>query len=237
MINFIDTHIHLDLLDNFSNVIQYVENNKIYVIAMTNHPKVYETLINKIDSKFIRVALGMHPELVKESNFTLFKKYVDTTKYIGEVGLDFSKKNEANLQKQIKIFTDILCVSKHKILSIHSRKAETEVLNCIENNFDKDSSYILHWYTGGEKDLLRAINLGCYFSININMVKSKKFLENAHLIPKEKILVETDAPFSQGSIFNLENTYNGLSQAIKVSKSCISEQVFNNFKDVLLKSK
>lgn len=235
MSNYIDTHIHLDLLDDLSKAISYINENKIYVIAMTNHPKVYEALVNKIDSKFIRVALGMHPELVDKANLTLFKKYINSTKYIGEIGLDFLNRN-SNQEKQKYIFNEILNISKKKIFSIHSRKAETEVLSSIEKNFNKDSTYILHWYTGGKKALQKAIELGCYFSVNLNMVKSKKFLDNLALFPIEKILVESDAPFSKGNIYESPLTYCKLAKVFNVPEQIMSRQIFENFSNILIKS-
>lgn len=232
MISYIDTHVHLDLLDDINKAIKYIDANQIYVIAMTNHPKVYETLFKKIDSKYIRVALGMHPELINNVNMALFKKYVNSTKYIGEIGLDFSKRN--NHQEQQKaIFNEILSLSRKKILSIHSRKAESDVLNSIEQNYNKDSIYILHWYSGGIKDMQRAIDLGCYFSINLNMVISKKFCDYYNLLPINKILIESDAPFSKGNIYNISSTYYKLSKAFSMDEESIKAQVFNNFKELL----
>ena len=235
MINYIDTHIHLDLLDDLNKAIRYIDENKIYVIAMTNHPKVYEALVKKIDSKFVRVALGMHPELVNKANITLFKKYIHSTKYIGEIGLDFSNRN-ANHEAQKSIFNEILNISKQKILSIHSRKAEAEVLSSIEQNFDKYSTYILHWYTGSKKTLQRAIELGCYFSINLNMLESKKFLDNLALFPIDKILVESDAPFSKGNIYNSHSTYCKLAKTFNIPEQLMAMQIFENFKNILTKS-
>ncbi len=235
MTNYIDTHIHLDLLDDLNKAINYIDLNQIYVIAMTNHPKVYEALVKKINSKFIRVALGMHPELINKANISLFKKYINSTKYIGEIGLDFSKRNnDQELQKSI--FNEILNLSKKKILSIHSRKAESEVLNSIEQNFDKDSSYILHWYSGGKKDLQRAIELGCYFSLNLNMLESKKFCDYSSLLPINKILIESDAPFSKGNIFDSHLTYCKLAATFNIPEQIMAIQVFDNFKNILTKS-
>lgn len=235
MINYIDTHIHLDLLDDLSKSINYINTNKLYVVAMTNHPKVYETLVKKIDSKFIRVALGMHPELADQANIPLFKKYIHSTKYIGEIGLDFSKRN-SNQEKQKAIFNEILSISKHKILSIHSRKAETEVLDSIEQNFDKDSTYILHWYIGGKKALARALEMDCYFSINLSMLGSKKFLDNITLFPIDKILVESDAPFSKGNLYEINSTYCEIAKTFNIPEQIMAAQIFENFKNILNKS-
>ena len=235
MNNYIDTHLHLDLIENIEKTLQYIEQKQIYTIAVTNHPKVFEGLMGKINSKFVRIALGMHPELGDKANMNLFKELVISTKYIGEIGLDFSNKGMAQnkKQKQIKIFEDILLFSKKKLFSIHSRDAENEVLNSINMHFDKTSHYILHWYTGSKTNLLKAIELGCYFSINISMLRTKKFLELLPFIPKDKLLIETDSPFSKGSIFTIEETYKRLAEVLELSLINVKSLVFENFREAL----
>lgn len=39
------------------------------------------------------------------------------------------------------------------------------------------------------------------------MLESKKFLDNSALFPIDKILVESDAPFLKGNIYNSHSTY------------------------------
>ena len=235
MNNYIDTHLHLDLIDNIDKTVQYIEKKQIYTIAVTNHPKVFEGLIGKINSKYVRVALGMHPELVDVANINLFKELVTSTKYIGEIGLDFSNKyiSQNEKQKQIKIFEDILLFSKKKIFSIHSRDAEKEVLNLLNMHFDKTSHYILHWFSGNKTNLFKAIELDCYFSLNISMLKTKKFLELLPYIPKDKLLIETDAPFSKGSIFTIEEAYGQLAECLEMPLINVKTLVFENFRKAL----
>ena len=235
MNNYIDTHLHLDLIDNIEKTFQHIEQKQIYTIAVTNHPKVFEGLMGKINSKYIRIALGMHPELVDKANMNLFKELVTSTKYIGEIGLDFSNKNmsQNEKEKQIKIFEDILLFSKKKLFSIHSRDAEKEVLNLLNLHFDKNSHYILHWYSGGKTNLLKAIELDCYFSVNISMLRTKKFLELLPHIPKDKLLIETDAPFSKGSIFTIEETYKILAEALEMPQKNVRTLIFENFRKAL----
>ena len=42
----------------------------------------------------------------------------------------------------------------------------------------------------------KSVELGCYFSINGAMIKSKRFLDMLPLIPSNRILLETDSPFT-----------------------------------------
>src|SRR5690606_10793705 len=80
-----------------------------------------------------------------------------------------------------------------KILSIHSRKAEKEVLDLlVKNNIQ---SAIFHWYSGGLNLIDEIVKKGYYFSINPAMVKSVSGRKIISKIPKEFILTETDGPF------------------------------------------
>ena len=191
-----DTHFHLDLQKNVKAAIEEINANKIYTIAMTNLPVLYEKEKQQYDSPYIRTALGFHPELVGE-----YKKYIplmweklSEARYIGEVGLDFTDKTYQ--ADQVSFFSELVqrCrKDENKIISIHSRKAEREVLDVLDDAFSFKA--ILHWYSGDESLLNRAVKMGCYFSVNGNMLKSRKIERMLEIVPKNRFLLETDSPF------------------------------------------
>ena len=122
---------------------------------------------------------------------------IKKTRFIGEVGLDGSKRYKETYGIQAEIFEKVIaeCNSQgNKIISIHSRGAVKEVLNVLVR-FPNCGKPILHWYSGNLKDLSIAIKLGCRFSIGLEMIRSKKGFEIVKRIPKELILLETDGPF------------------------------------------
>ena len=58
--NFIDTHFHLDLCENIPSLLKKIELNKIYTIAVTNTPSVFDHSFNITKGTiFIRTALGL----------------------------------------------------------------------------------------------------------------------------------------------------------------------------------
>lgn len=165
-----------------------------------------------------------------------FKKHLCETKYIGEVGIDFSDRtlSDEKKVKQITTFEQILRLSQNKILSIHSRKAENIVINCIEKNFNTTSIYILHWYTGSLSNLQKACNIGCYFSVNLDLVCSKHFCDYVKIIPIERILTETDAPFAkQGGTDKIKFLVEKLSALYNMDKQSVKDQIFINFRNIL----
>ena len=205
MANLYDTHFHLDLQESKSEVLKEIENNQIYTIAVTNLPPLYEKLKKEVNSKFIRIALGLHPELIGQ-----YQQYIPDmwrllpdAKYVGEVGIDLKTGKESR-NLQLSFFEELIDKCNtfgNKILSVHSRAAAAEVISIIGENFN--GKIILHWYSGTKQNQEQAISNGYYFSVNYAMLNSdsgKKIIGN---IPNDKILLETDSPFTSidGHVF------------------------------------
>jgi TatD DNase family protein len=203
-----DVHLHLDLYRNPEEIINHIIDLKSYTIAVTNLPILYDRAVKKYkDQKYIRYALGLHPELIEQylEQIPIFFDRLKDCRYIGEIGLDFKKNNESSWQLQINTFERIIRESDNyggKILSIHSRNAAKEVIDIIGQNFN--GKIILHWYSGNLTDLDRAINNNYFFSVNGDMINSKKGQEVIRRIPIHKILIESDGPFTKET----RNSYN-----------------------------
>jgi TatD DNase family protein len=69
------------------------------------------------------------------------------------------------------------------------------VLDCLAQYQDAGIP-ILHWFTGTQTQLKRAISIGCWFSVSPAMLATKKGKSLIKEIPKERILTETDGPFT-----------------------------------------
>jgi TatD related DNase len=55
---------------------------------------------------------------------------------------------------------------------------------------------ILHWYSGGQRDLQRAIDEGCWFSVGPAMLLGEKGRKLVGSMPRDRILTEPDGPFA-----------------------------------------
>jgi TatD DNase family protein len=194
-----DTHFHLDLFPRPELLVEKIEASKIYTIAVTNSPIVFfHTKQLAKDCKYVRPSLGLHPELAFERHkeITQFIDLIDQTRYIGEVGLDNQNKSTQDYEMQKSVFEKIVrtCADKReKILTIHSRKAVKDVNSIIGSSFP--GKIILHWYSGGIKDLETALDYGFYFSINYPMTQSNSGQKIIEALPPDRMLIETDGPF------------------------------------------
>ena len=89
-----DTHFHLDLFEEPERLISSIERKKIYTIAVTNLPFLYKRFISRYDSKYIKPAIGFHPELVSPkymNQMPYLLEMINGVKYIGEIGIDLTR--------------------------------------------------------------------------------------------------------------------------------------------------
>ncbi|MCH2488715.1 MAG: TatD family hydrolase [Flavobacteriales bacterium] len=195
-----DTHFHLDLFnDEVLSIADKIEKEKIYTIAVTNLPPLYNVLIKKLKNnyQYIRPALGFHPELIDKYHNLIPQmwEFLSFTKYIGEVGLDY-KSGKDFKTKQVLFFETLIekcSIQGGKILTIHSRRSAEDIVSIIGGSFN--SKYILHWYSGNISTLRKAIDNGAYFSINYSMVNSTSGKKIISEIPLDRLLLESDGPF------------------------------------------
>jgi TatD DNase family protein len=122
-----DTHFHLDLFKPVNEILNEIETNKVYTIAVTNLPVLFKKLNEQITSKYIRPALGFHPELLLQYKHHIPQMWelLPETRYIGEVGLDF-KTGKDFKELQVSFFTELIdrCNQlEGKIVTIHSRQS------------------------------------------------------------------------------------------------------------------
>jgi TatD DNase family protein len=71
------------------------------------------------------------------------------------------------------------------------------VLDVIERHLPRNRGVaVLHWFTGTKAEARRAAALGCYFSINAEMMYSGRGRALVAELPMDRLLTETDGPFT-----------------------------------------
>jgi len=198
----IDFHCHLDLYPEPSVVVEECRVRQVDVLSVTNTPSAWQgTRQLSAGIPRIRVALGLHPQLAvqRKHELGLFLRYLGETQFVGEIGLDRSVEHEATWQVQLDVFRAIL---KHcsdaggKIMTIHSRRAVSAVLDCLSDT-PRAGVPILHWFSGSIRELQRAVDIGCWFSINSAMLGTDRGRALVATMPINRILTESDGPFQQ----------------------------------------
>jgi TatD DNase family protein len=121
------------------------------------------------------------------------------TRYVGEIGLDGAPEFRGHRDIQVKVFTHILEACRRaggRIMSIHSRRASKAVLDHLAAQKGAGTP-ILRWFSGALREVGQAVDLGCWFSVGPAMLRTDKGRELVALMPRDRILTETDGPFAQ----------------------------------------
>lgn len=198
----IDFHCHIDLYPDATSILARLAREKIYVLAVTTTPLAWNGTRRLVgDTPRVRVALGLHPQVVAErhAEVELLCSLIPETRYVGEIGLDASKNHRASFEVQQRVLTQILgacALHGGRIISLHSRRAAKEVLDAIETH-PGCGKPILHWFSGSPAELDRAVELGCWFSVGPAMLRSERGNRLAAAMPRDRVLTETDGPFAK----------------------------------------
>lgn len=198
----VDFHCHLDLYPDHAQLIRECDHAGIATLTVTTTPKAWARNSEMaMGARHVRVALGLHPQLVaeREAEIDLFARLLPDARYVGEVGLDAGPRFYKSFDAQKRVFERILqmCAEQGgKVLTVHSVRAVSHVLQRLERLLPADRArVVLHWFTGSAAEARRAVDLGCYFSINSEMLRSPRHRALVAQLPRDRLLTETDGPF------------------------------------------
>lgn len=202
----IDTHSHINMVEKIS-LDEVIKNalsmgvKKIVVPASSakDIDEVFE-LSQKYDNVYCY--LGIHPEEAKEWDegiMDIIRKYSASSKVvgIGEIGLDYYwDKSHVELQKEIFIKQIQLGNELNLPLNIHDREAHKDTFDILKE-YNKNSTVIMHCFSGSPEFVLECIKEGWYIALGgvVTFKNAKKMKEVAKVVPLERLLLETDAPY------------------------------------------
>lgn len=148
---------------------------------------------------------GIHPhnaDSAKQEDFELIEKLVAENERIvavGECGLDFDRMFSTK-ENQIRCFEKhiVLAEKLNKPLFLHERMATDEFIRRFKKHPAICEKSVVHCFTGDKETLRRYLSMG--FSIGItgwicDDRRARDLREAIHLIPLDRILIETDAPY------------------------------------------
>lgn len=239
---YVDFHCHLDLYPDLGTAIAEAVKERIFSLAVTTTPKAWPRnhSLTK-NTRYVRAALGLHPQLVAERmhELPLWEHYLPETRYVGEVGLDAGPRFFRSFEAQKQVFARILtrCAEAGgKILTVHSVRATRDTLDLIEKHLPPGrGAVVLHWFTGSLSEARRAVELGCYFSVNAQMMRDDRRSNLVRSLPSERLLTETDGPFTEvdgrpSRPTDIRATVATLAQCRKTSTEIMTQTISNNLK-------
>ena len=246
----IDSHCHLDhepLLSDLKNVIKRSKDvgiKKLLTIS-TSHESFdrIKKIIN--EDEMIYGTIGVHPHETTDNKITtdfIIKNLTQNLKIIGigETGLDFYY-NNSDKNNQLISFKEHIeaSIQTNVPLIIHSRDAEDETFDILNEYKNKNLKILMHCFTGSRSFAEKLLTLNAYFSASgiITFKNSQELQETFKFLPLDKILIETDSPFlapvpnrgKKNEPSFIDYTAQKLAEIKNISKSDLVNFTTNNF--------
>ncbi len=226
---FIDTHAHLDHLENVEQaLVQAAEAGVSDIIAVSVDLKANKRnleLKKSIQRPRIHVALGIHPGNIVpdevEETLRFIREHIKEAVAIGETGLDYwykwAKKDEAKKAEQRQLFRRQLELAREFDLPvvIHSRGAWRDCLTMTRDAGVKKA--VFHWYSGPVDVLNDIVASGYMVSTTPSLAYSPPSREAISQAPIEHTMIETDCPvyYQEGEDGRFQATPKDVARTLK----------------------
>jgi len=213
----IDTHAHLnfpELLSNLDNIINQSKQNQLKAIIVVSSNLKDSAKAVELAQKYpnyLYASVGIHPQKTNPENKQSIKDQIKQLKQlikdnscvvaIGETGLDFSSplldEEERSRQEQFELFQQQINLAQEFSLPliIHARGSNDEICQILQTKTRLGG--VFHCYSGGKKRVNKILALAgnWYFGIDGNVTYDQGLQNVVKLIPKDKLVLETDSPY------------------------------------------
>lgn len=191
---------------NPEEIIRNAETNQVVCVLTGTSTKANKQVADFVfKHESVYGTAGIHPhnaDTAMKEDFELIENIITSNHRIvavGECGLDYDRMYSTR-DNQIR------CLEKHinlaekldKPLFLHERSASDDFKKRFKNHKDLCEKSVVHCFTGNKYVLDDYLNMG--FSIGItgwicDDKRGKELREAVKLIPLDRILIETDAPY------------------------------------------
>lgn len=200
---YIDTHCHINgtyFKEDKDQAIKEAFSNNVEKIILpgTSIKDSLEAISMAKENENLYAAAGIHPADAFDTDCTYLNKInPDDIIAVGEVGIDLYRDTNPPLEKQIEVFEKHIefAVKHNKPLLIHMRDAEVHVYDSLKKY--NGVKFIMHSFTSSIEWANKFIDMGGFISFSgiVTFKNAKELQEVAQVIPLNRILIETDAPF------------------------------------------
>ncbi len=248
----IDSHTHIyaqDFEDDIEDLMQRasevgVEQMILPNIDLNSYPRMLSLVARYPDRLF--PTLGLHPTDVKEDyQAVLSTMQAEIAKEpfvaIGEIGLDYYWDTSFK-EQQIEAFREQTSWAKRADLPIiiHTREAFEDTFKLLREENAPNLRGVFHSFTGSERELEEVLSFENFY-VGLNGVvtfKNSKLRDYIKVIPLERLLLETDAPYlspvpkrgRRNEPAHLQYTLNYLAELWGIAPETLAEQTTANAK-------
>lgn len=229
-------------------VIQEAERDGVCCILTGTDGKENQKIHEFVKTHNVFGTAGIHPhnaDRARQEDFQMIEKILlknEKMVAVGECGLDYDRMFSTK-ENQIR------CLEKHIVLAeklnlplfLHERSAAEDFVKRFKKHPEICEKSVVHCFTGDKRTLEQYLSMG--FSIGItgwicDERRGKELREAVSVIPLERILVETDAPYLTPKNVpglartnvpqNIKYVVRDLAKYMKVSEEVLAENARKN---------
>ena len=204
MLVFFDSHTHLmdEQFDGIRDeIVENAKKNQVMYMSTIGYNEATSREASKDAEKYegVYATVGLHPENVEEfESFDFIYELVKNPKVvaIGEIGLDYHWGGDKEKQKELFVKQIEIANELGKPVVIHSRDADMDMLEILKNH-KIENGFVMHCFSSSTEILKEVLKLGAYVSIAgpVTFKNARSLIDVAKLVPDDKLLIETDAPY------------------------------------------
>lgn len=211
----IDTHCHIDE--------EAFDADREEVIARQQQSGVEAMIVPGVNAASINTvldvchahpgycypALGLHPEDVKadwQEQLAIVEQAIrahkDELVAIGEIGLDYYWDKTYKTEQQEVLRRQLLLARELDLpVILHNREATEDILSIVKEIVNRPSSNrqlkgVFHCFNGSRETVEEILKMGFYIGIGgVLTFKNSKLAEKLDVVPMDRLLLETDAPY------------------------------------------
>ena len=236
---FIDTHIHLQdyKSNNTTEIIaQAVSSGIKQMICVSAHPDDWNK-VAALATQFpdnIIPAFAVHPWYIAEISKGWEQHLSELIENIpqavvGECGLDGLK---PDLEKQKQVFAAHTEIAKkyRRPLILHMVKA---VSHWDEFAGRLPEKFVVHGFNSKKEFLQKIIKAGGYIGVGNGLMRSNKAGEILKLIPQNRLLLESDAPFQAPNSLVLQTYLSRIAEISAQPEEMLAKRVYQNAEEFI----
>lgn len=204
----VDTHCHLNNKQLIKDTERYYQaalakDVSFMVVVGYDYKSSLDAIKLAESYAGIYAAVGIHPNEImaaQPEDFATIEKLLDHPKVValGEIGLDYHwKRTPKDTQKHYFEYFIKMAHKKQKPIIIHNREADFDTLQLLKANKEYLTTGVMHCYSASKEMVKDFTDLNLYLSFAgpLTFTNAKGPKEAAKVVPLDRLLIETDAPY------------------------------------------
>ena len=252
---FVDVHAHLDFPEfdtDRDRVLADAQAVGVKAVICNGVGPEENRRVLELSKKYplLKPAFGFYPVHVAEQGLEKVREelaWIEANHPValGEIGLDYKVGDDnpdGDLHKDVQREAFRLFIRLGRKLDvpliIHSRKAEDDVIDLLEE--EQAKKVVMHCFMGKHRQVLRARDLGYSFSVPVSVLKLEQLHWLVKNVPLRQLLTETDAPY-QGPVRgernepkNIDLSVRKMAQLLGMTPEDLAGQLFMNYQRLFL---